>query len=152
MDCSWTSSTHFPLNCSWGHSKCLGRTTPPGTESCENSPLPTTPPPTVEPTNADCNCQINLFKHTSDFWPSISWPMGSKWKALKSENGMEEKLLRCRGNALQSFFSESYQLCLAQTPGSEFWGWLLLRFYLLLGDDKHQEEGKEQGRRNRGRS
>lgn len=129
MDCSWTSSTHFPLNCSWDHTKCLGRTwTPPGTDSCENSPLPTAPPPTVEPTNADCNCQINLFKHTSDFWPSISWPMGSKWKALKSENGMEEKLLRCRGNALQSFFSESYQLCLAQTPGSQFWGWLLLRF------------------------
>ena len=108
MDCSWTNSTHFPLNCSWGHSKCLGRTwTPPGTESRDNSALPTAPSPTVEPTNADHSCQINLFKHTSDFWQSISWQMGSKWKALKSKDAMEEKFLRCRGDALQSFFSKS---------------------------------------------
>lgn len=82
-------------------------TDPTTTESCENWAFPTVPSPTADPTNPGCSCQINLFKHTSDFWPSISWQMGSKWKASKSKDAMEETFLRCRGNALWSSFSVS---------------------------------------------
>jgi len=67
------------------------------------------------------SCQIYLIKHTSDFWPSISWQMGRESEALVSEDATEEPVLRCRGKRSAKFLlKEPSWLCLAWTSDHGF--------------------------------